>query len=82
MNEERLILAVIERAVRDYRGGGRWKKDAVKYFGGPTYRHHITALGLPPDVMPIALLNGRKRGRGARPVAAGGQRVAAQKEAL
>jgi hypothetical protein len=55
MNEERLILAVIERAVRDYQDGGRYKKDAANYFTGPVYRHHVTALGLQPDLLPVAV---------------------------
>jgi hypothetical protein len=67
MNEERLILAVIERAVRDYQDGGRWQKDAADYFTGATYQHHITALGLLPGTMPVLLSGGRERGPGARP---------------
>jgi hypothetical protein len=63
-NEQRLILAIIERAVRDYLDGGKYAKSARAYFAGDVYQHHVTALGLLPGTMPVVLSDGRERGPG------------------
>ena len=60
-----LLLAVIDQALRDYQGGGAHKQSAAAYFRSNLYKHHVTALGLPADIVPTVLQNGRKRGPGA-----------------
>ena len=60
-----LLLAIIDQALRDYERGGAHKQSAVLYFQSNLYRHHITALGLPADIVPIALQSDRERGPGA-----------------
>ena len=54
---EGLIGAIISRAVDDALGDGgpAMAVDALAYFGGRAYRHHVTALGLAPDVRPAVL---------------------------
>jgi hypothetical protein len=60
--EQRLILAVINLAIKDYKNGGKYAKSARAYFAGPVYKHHVESLGLLPGTMPLALSDSRKRG--------------------
>jgi hypothetical protein len=39
--EQRLILAVINLAIKDYKNGGKYAKSARAYFAGPVYKHHV-----------------------------------------
>lgn len=53
--ERRLIVAVIVQAIDDLVEGGAAGRSAARYFLGPTYRHHVSALGLPDDMLPAGL---------------------------
>ena len=60
-----LLLAIIDQALRDYERGGVHRPSAVLYFQSNLYRHHVTALGLPADILPTILQDDRERGPGA-----------------
>ena len=59
-----LIASVILRAARDATGSdGPQAADALAYFSGPGYRHHVTWLGFSPERLPAALRNEKKLAR-------------------
>ncbi len=55
---EGLLCAVIARATKDAAGHDHGHAvDALAYFAGPSYQHHMTALGLPPEYTPVVFEN-------------------------
>jgi len=55
---EGLYCAIISIAASDATGHDHVHAvDALSYFGGPQYHHHVTALGFPPETIPAALKN-------------------------
>lgn len=55
--EKGLIVAVMATAANDAINSSNNENliDAWAYFNGSVYRHHITALGLPGDIMPASI---------------------------
>ena len=55
---EGLLCAVIARATKDAAGHDHVHAvNALAYFGGPQYQHHVTVLGLPPEYIPVVFEN-------------------------
>jgi len=55
---EGLVCAIISTAAADATGNDHGRAiDALAYFGGQQYHHHVTALGFPPETIPAALKN-------------------------
>lgn len=54
-----LLTSIICQATNDAIGAHNQKDmlDALAYFHGDFYRHHVTALGLSPNMIPAALKN-------------------------
>lgn len=60
-----LLLAIIAQAYYDLSQGD---EDAASYFAGPTYRHHLELLELPPNWLPDGVTI-KREGPGLRVVA-------------
>jgi hypothetical protein len=57
-----LLVAVIQQAAVDYTGDDpKLRRDAARYFDSPIYAHHMTYLGLRPDLLPTVVNGGQDR---------------------
>ena len=53
--ERVLIASIIWMAARDAKRGGDTGRDALAYFRGPIYKHHMSLLDLDPAMMPTGV---------------------------
>lgn len=61
---EGLVIALIAQASKDALSTNcRQATDALSYFGGKWYQHHVTSLGLLPWYVPEAFEHGPTLGR-------------------